>query len=114
SVNDGALHRFSYNAHGVNMRLIAIRKPDGSLATALDACLICGDQGYYQKGPHVLCRNCASAIYIPTIGVAGGCNPIALRSRVEGNELVIEAADLEPGARHFRRGAAEPAPPAGP
>ena len=103
SVNDGLLHRFSYNAHGVNMRLIVIRRPDGSLATALDACLICGDQGYYQKGPNVMCRNCASAIYIPTIGVAGGCNPIALRSRVEGADLVIATAHLEPGAKHFRK-----------
>jgi uncharacterized membrane protein len=49
----------------------------------------------------VLCRNCASAIFIPSIGAAGGCNPIALKSRVEGGDLVMETADLEPGARHF-------------
>jgi high-affinity iron transporter len=101
SVNDGALHRFSYNADGVTIRMIAIRKPDGSIATALDACLICGDKGYYQKGPHVLCKNCASAIFIPSIGTAGGCNPVALASRVESGDLVIEAADLGAGAKHF-------------
>lgn len=103
SVNDGNLHRLSYTASGVAVRLIVIQRPDQSLAAALDACLICGDRGYYQKGPHVMCKNCASAIFIPTIGAAGGCNPIALAARVEGDDLVIETADLEAGAKHFRR-----------
>lgn len=102
TVSDGLLHRFSYTTpQGVTIRLIVIRKPDGSLATALDACLICGNQGYYQKGGHVLCKNCNSAIFIPTIGTAGGCNPVALRSQVEGADLVIQASDLEPAAKHF-------------
>ncbi len=102
SVSDGLLHRFSYtSAQGVTMRLIVIQKPDQSLVAALDACMICGNQGYYQRGPNVLCRNCASAIFIPSIGASGGCNPIAVRSHVEGSDLVIEAADLEPGARRF-------------
>lgn len=104
SVSDGLLHRFSYTTpQGVTIRLIAIRKPDGSLATALDACMICGNQGYYQKGGHVLCKNCNSAIFIPTIGAAGGCNPVALRSQVEGADLVIQVADLEPAAKHFSK-----------
>lgn len=104
SVGDGALHRFAYTADGTTVRMIVIQKPDRSLAIALDACLICGDKGYYQKGPHVLCKNCASAIFIPSIGSAGGCNPVALASHVEGSDLIIEAADLEAGAKHFRKG----------
>jgi FTR1 family protein len=104
SVSDGTLHRFSYRAGDTTMRLIVIRRPDQTLVAALDACLICGDQGYFQKGPHVMCKNCDSAISIPSIGLEGGCNPIAVRSRVEGAELVIEAADLEAGSKHFRRG----------
>jgi len=101
SVSDGMLHRFSYQAPGGAItRLIVIRRADETLAAALDACLICGDQGYYQKGPHVMCRNCASAINIATIGSAGGCNPIAIASRVEGADLVIGASELRRGARH--------------
>ncbi len=103
AVIDGDLHRFSYQAGNTTVRFIVIRRPDQSLATALDACLICGDQGYYQKGPQVMCRNCASVIHTPSIGMAGGCNPVAVTSRVEGGDLVIEAADLEAGARHFGR-----------
>ncbi len=102
-VSDGLLHRFAYQSgNGVTTRLIVIQKPDQTLSAALDACLICGDQGYYQKGPHVMCKNCDSAIFIPSIGSTGGCNPIAIASRVEGADLVVEARDLEAGSRHFR------------
>jgi FTR1 family protein len=101
-VSDGQLHRFSYQAGGVSIRLIVIQKPDQSLAAALDACLICGDVGYYQKGPHVMCKNCDSAIFIPTIGSPGGCNPIPLASRLDGSDLVIDAKELEGSSKHFR------------
>jgi FTR1 family protein len=102
SVSDGNLHRFSVQSDGVTIRMIVIQRPDKSLATAFDACEICGNKGYYQKGQNVICRNCASAIFIPTIGTAGGCNPIALPSEVQGDQLVIPAAKLFKGARIFR------------
>jgi len=102
TVSDGDLHRFSIEAEGVTVRMIVVRRPDGSLATAFDACAICGHQGYYQGGPNVICKNCASAIYVPSIGSTGGCNPIPLESRVEGDQLVIPAAKLLGGAGIFR------------
>ena len=102
SVSDGSLHRFSAESDGVTVRLIVIQRPDRTLATAFDACEICGSKGYFQKGPNVVCRNCASAIFIPTIGVRGGCNPIPLESKVEGADLVIPADKLFKGARYFR------------
>ncbi len=54
-----------------------IKKPDG-WGTALDACRICGAEGYRQDGQNVVCRHCGSAIYVPSIGQAGGCNPIGV------------------------------------
>jgi high-affinity iron transporter len=102
SVNDGNLHRFSIESDGVTVRMIVIRRPDGSLATAFDACAICGNQGYYQHGPNVVCKNCASAIYVPTIGASGGCNPIPIESRVEGDQLVVPADKLLGGIKIFR------------
>ncbi len=100
SVSDGNLHRFIYTAGDVTTRFIVIRV-GSRLATALDACDICGAQGYYQKGATIICRNCAAEIYGPTIGLTGGCNPAPLPSTVEGAMLRIEAADLESGARYF-------------
>src|SRR5204863_9588583 len=67
SVNDDKLHRCAIESEGVTVRMIVIRRPDQSFATAFDACAICGHQGYYQNGPNVLCKNCASAVYVPTI-----------------------------------------------
>lgn len=101
-VNDGILHRFSIESSGVTVRIIVIRRPDQSIAATFDACEICGNQGYYQKGPNVICKNCASAIFIPTIGIRGGCNPIPLASRVEGDHLVIPADKLLGGAKLFQ------------
>jgi uncharacterized membrane protein len=61
---------------------------------ALDACRICGRSGYRQDGANVLCRNCGSAIYIPTIGQVGGCNPVGVPSRVEGTDIVVDVPAL--------------------
>jgi len=104
AVSDGMLHRFAIKSDGVTVRVIAIRRPDQSIVVAFDACEICGSQGYYQKGPNVICKNCASAINIPTIGQGGGCNPIPLESRVEGDQIVIPADKLLAGSKHFRAG----------
>ena len=102
SVSDGLLHRFAIDEAGVHVRFIVIRRPDQSLVAAFDACQICGNQGYYQKGPNVICKNCASAIFIPSIGSNGGCNPIPIASQVEGDQLVIQRDKLVPGAKIFR------------
>ncbi|MGH9679528.1 MAG: Fe-S-containing protein, partial [Candidatus Acidiferrales bacterium] len=93
-VSDSNLHIFSVDANGTSVRFIVIRKPNGSYGTALDACLICGTAGYRQDGQNVICRNCGSAIYIPTIGQAGGCNPVGVASRMENGNLVIDIPAL--------------------
>ncbi|HEY4087898.1 MAG TPA: Fe-S-containing protein [Bryobacteraceae bacterium] len=100
-VSDGNLHRFVVADGGSQVRFIIIEKPDKSLATAYDACEICGTQGYYQKGSEVICRNCASDIVISSIGSHGGCNPIPLESRMEGGMVVINEPAFERGIKMF-------------
>ncbi|HYX23630.1 MAG TPA: DUF2318 domain-containing protein, partial [Thermoanaerobaculia bacterium] len=99
------LHRFQAVVDGRPVRFIAIPiepvEKGGPIATAFDACVICGPRGYYQDGPNVTCLHCGSAIYPPSIGQAGGCNPVPLKSRVEGGALVLAAADLAAGAHLF-------------
>jgi len=92
-VNDGNLHFFNVEIHGNALRFLVIRKPNG-WGTALDACRICGAVGYRQDGSNVICRHCASAIYVPTIGEAGGCNPVGVPSRVEGDQIVLDLSAL--------------------
>ena len=101
---DGNLHRFALDDQGVHVRFIVIQRPDHSFATAFDACAICGTQGYYQKGSEVICRNCAANLVISTIGIAGGCNPIPIKSHMDGETLVIDASVFDPGVKLFRSG----------
>ena len=76
-------------------------RPGAAIATAFDACEICGAKGYYQEGGNVTCLHCGSTIYPPSIGQHGGCNPIPLPSRRQGGELLLRAADLAAGAPLF-------------
>ncbi|PYT40114.1 MAG: DUF2318 domain-containing protein [Acidobacteria bacterium] len=99
-VQDGSLHLFTVNAGRQSLRFMIIKKPNG-WGVALDACRICGAEGYRQDGQNVICRHCASAIYIPSIGDQGGCNPIGVPSRVDGGELVIDISSLTQAAKEI-------------
>ncbi len=99
-VQDGGLHLFTVNAGGQSMRFMIIKRPNG-WGAALDACRICGAEGYRQDGQNVVCRHCASAIYIPSIGDQGGCNPIGLASHVDGGDLVIDISALVQGSKEI-------------
>lgn len=100
---DMHLQRFQVTVHGQPVRFIAVPVDDkGDIATAFDSCLICGPRGYYQEGTSITCLHCGSAIYPPSIGQPGGCNPVPLKSRVEAGQLVLAANDLASGASLFQ------------
>ncbi|HXY01353.1 MAG TPA: Fe-S-containing protein [Candidatus Limnocylindrales bacterium] len=101
-VQDGNLHLFTLLTNGQSIRFMIIKKPNG-YGTALDACLICGAEGYRQDGQNVICRHCASAIYIPSIGQKGGCNPIGFPSEVQGNDIVIDVSAMTKAAEEIPR-----------
>jgi FTR1 family protein len=92
-LDDGQMHFFAAQADNESIRFFVIRKPTG-WGVALDACRICGRMGYRQDGQNVICRNCDSAIYIPSIGDAGGCNPVGVKSHTDGDKLVVSLSDL--------------------
>ena len=101
-VGDGKMHLYTIRTGAQSLRFMVIKKPDG-YGTALDACRICGADGYRQDGQNVICRHCASAIYIPTIGAAGGCNPIGVPSRVDGADLVLDLSSLLQATKEIPR-----------
>ena len=92
-VQDGNLHLFTVKPADQSFRFLVIKKPQG-WGVALDACRICGAEGYRQDGQNVVCRHCGSAIYVPTIGEAGGCNPIGVPFRVDGSDLVVNVSAI--------------------
>ncbi len=99
-VQDGTMHLYTVNADSQSLRFMIIKKPNG-WGVALDACRICGAEGYRQEGQNVMCRHCASAIYIPSIGDQGGCNPIGVASHVDGGDLVIDISALTQAAKEI-------------
>jgi len=97
-IADSSLHLFTVSAGGQSLRFLIIKKPNG-YGAALDACRICGAEGYRQDGQNVICRHCGSAIYVPSIGDQGGCNPIGVSSHVDGGDLVLDVSSLTQAAR---------------
>jgi len=100
SVSDGKLHRFVADVSGRETRFLLIRS-GSEIKSAFDACQICGTDGYNEVGGSVVCLHCDANINIPTIGRAGGCNPMPLPSRVEGTSVVIRESDLAAEAGQF-------------
>ncbi len=93
-LTDSSLHFYTADVNGTVIRFLVIHKQNGDYATALDACQICGTAGYRQEGQNVICRNCGASIYIPSIGQSGGCNPISVKSRVAGGEVIVDLSAL--------------------
>jgi high-affinity iron transporter len=102
-VQDGDLHRYAARENGTEVRFWLYQKPDGKIATVLDACEICGGVGFY-KGPNgVVCKNCAAPINPQSVGMPGGCNPIPLKAQETADAVIIREADVAAGTRAFQK-----------
>ncbi len=105
AVKDGKLYRYVYvTSDGHRVRFFLINRYDvahAKIGVVYDACMICGDDGYIQVGNEIICIACNVRIFVPSIGKPGGCNPIPLDHRVDGDTIAIAAADLDKGAKYF-------------
>ncbi len=102
-VYDGDLHRYQAKENGVEVRFWLYQKPDGKIATVLDACEICGAVGFYKKQNSVICKNCAAPINPQSVGMPGGCNPIPLRAEFTDDSVIIKEADVAARSRMFQQ-----------
>ena len=95
-VSDGHLHRFGYTTEdGVTIRFIVIQKPNSSAyGVGLDACDICGETGYYEKGGQVVCNLCDVVMNINTIGFKGGCNPKVIDYEIHDGNIIVPVDGL--------------------
>jgi FTR1 family protein len=100
--NDGDLRHYQAKVGTKEIRFFLYRKPDGKVVSLFDACQICGSQGFYKSGNGVICRNCAAPINPQSIGTPGGCNPVPLDSKVEGDHVIISEKSLEAGVQYFK------------
>lgn len=107
-INDEKLHRFGVHVddgqgHSPEVRFLLYKKPDGNIATVADACQICGPVGFYIGAQGIICKMCASPLNPASMGQAGGCNPIPLKSTQANGQIVIAAADLKAVASRFEK-----------
>ena len=100
-LDDGHLHRFGVSIDGTVVRFIVL-KSRGKVVPAFDSCVVCGAHGYVERKNRIVCLSCAADINPATIGIGGGCNPIPLKYRDDGDALVINAGDLAAELAAFR------------
>lgn len=103
-VADGHLHRFAWTSeNGVQIRFIVIKKPNSSsYGVGLDACDICGETGYYEKGGKIVCKLCDVVMNINTIGFKGGCNPKVIDYRIENGYIIVPTSTLLEHEKDFK------------
>ncbi|HLJ25769.1 MAG TPA: Fe-S-containing protein [Candidatus Angelobacter sp.] len=99
----GDLYRYQANVDGTEIRFLLYRKPNGEVVAVYDACSICGAVGFYKGGSEIICKNCSAPINAQSLGQAGGCNPIPLKSTVVGDTIVITNTDLSQEAAQFSK-----------
>ncbi len=99
-INDEKLHRYGVMVDdgkgGVRqIRFLLFKKPDGNIVSVADACQICGPVGFYIGSQGITCKMCASPLNAASMGQAGGCNPVPLKSTNAGGQITIASADLK-------------------
>jgi FTR1 family protein len=105
-LDDGHLHRFGVPIEGTVVRFVVL-KTRGKVVPVFDACVVCGARGYIERKGRLVCLMCAADINTATLGTGGGCNPIPLPYRDDGDAIVIAADALKAQLPAFRRAATE-------
>ncbi len=103
-IADGDLHRYEVETPAGKVRFFLISRQGMEPGVVADACEICGNNGYYKQAGNVICKNCGAAIFIPSIGTSGGCNPIPLQHSIKNGEVRIPISALAKQAHIFVAG----------
>ena len=73
---------YGYKLGNVQIEVLALRAPDGTIRTALNTCQVCYDSGrgwYTQQGDFLVCNNCGNRFAARQVElIKGGCNPVPI------------------------------------
>jgi hypothetical protein len=97
---------YKVDAGGTVVPFFTVRDASGQAIVALDACSVCAHakKGYQQQGDKMLCKNCGLTFPVAELakmGSRGGCHPVTLPTRTEGDSIVVARQDIEAGAKYF-------------
>ncbi len=105
-VRDGKAHFYSYMRGGRQINFFVRTDAKGAVSSYFDACYTCYKQkkGYRQEGSDLICNECEMKFGLAdeTWQAKGGCDPILLKSAIEGDNLIIETEVIERGGKLFR------------
>lgn len=93
------------NTSNQEVKFFVGRDDAGHLQVAFDANEQCakGKRGYRHEGEWVVCNKCDKAFRLSEVNEGrGGCYPVPLKFREDGEELLIAEADVLTGWRLFR------------
>lgn len=99
-----SFYRF-LNAANQEVKFFVGRDSDGVVQVAFDANELCYKlkRGYRHEGDWVTCNKCDKSFRLNEVNAGGGgCKPIPLHHRVEGEQLVLVERDILEGWRYFR------------
>ncbi|MCR6575611.1 Fe-S-containing protein [Campylobacter insulaenigrae] len=105
-LRDNKLHRFAYiSDEGKVVRFFLINKREDrdSPVAVFDACSICGDVGYIKRDGELICISCNVRIFLPSVGKAGGCNPIPMLYKFENDQVIIPFSEILNGINFFTK-----------
>ncbi len=93
------------NAGNQEVKFFVGRDSEGAIQVAFDANEICfkTKRGYEGEGDWVTCRKCAKSFRLNEINAGGGgCKPVPLVHRLEGDRLILTEMEILRGWRFFR------------
>jgi uncharacterized membrane protein len=93
------------NRSNQEVKFFVGRDAEGTVQVAFDANEICfkTKRGYRQEGEWVVCNKCEKSFRLAEVNAGGGgCKPVPLAHRLEGNRLVLAEANVLQGWRFFR------------
>lgn len=101
---DVRFYRF-LNEGNQEVKFFIGRDGAGEVQVGFDANEICfkRKRGYRHDGEWLVCRVCDKSFRVSEVNDGGGgCKPVPLEHRVEGEQVVLAEADVLAGWRYFR------------
>jgi uncharacterized membrane protein len=81
------------------------RDAEGAVQVAFDANEICfkGKRGYRHEGEWLVCNKCDKSFRLAEVNAGGGgCKPVPIAHRLEGDRLILAESNVLQGWRLFR------------
>ncbi|HXU29227.1 MAG TPA: Fe-S-containing protein [Thermoanaerobaculia bacterium] len=93
------------NSANQEVKFFVGRDAGGTIQVAFDASEVCfkTKRGFKAQGEWVVCRKCDKSFRLAGVNHGhGGCEPVQLAHRVEGDKVLIAEQDVLGGWRYFR------------